>query len=130
MARQRKLSAEPELQRVEVQEAAPGLIHESMYIGPTIPGVVHQNAIYLFGKEQLGESEAALTAALAGYDEKGRTDAVTAFVALQMSVEKYPEIADLIVPADGIMEGLSDINKRGTDLFKAKRRLVKAAARK
>ncbi len=134
MARQRSVSAEPELQRVaETVEESTGkdiAICESMYIGPTIPGVIHKSAIYMFGKEQLETAEADLIAALDNFEEKGRVDAVTGYVALQMAVAKYPEIASLIVPVDGIMKGLEDINTRGTDLYKANRALVKSAARR
>lgn len=132
MARQHKLSASAELQRV-AEEAAKAAsvvsVQESMYIGPTIPGTIHQNAIYLFGKEQLSASETELAAALSFYDEKGKTDNLTAYQALQMAAEKYPEIAELIVPVEEIMQGLKDINTRGTDLYRARRALVKATRR-
>ena len=134
MARQRNISSEPELQRVdEAVEETTGTdiaIRESMYIGPNIPGVIHKSAIYMFGRERLTASEEDLTAALDSFDEKGRTDAVSAYIALQMAVAKFPEIAELIVPVEGIMQGLNDIKTRGTDLYRANRALIKAASRR
>lgn len=133
MARQRNVSSEPELRGVEdttTETAARVAVNESMYIGPTIPGVIHQNAIYVFDKAQLSTSEEDLMAALSNFDEKGRVDHVTSYVALQMAVAKYPEIAELVVPVDGIMNGLHDIKTRGTDLYVAYRKIVKASTRR
>ena len=89
-----------------VKEDKPTGIPASVYIGPSIRGYIQTVTIYPYERE------------------KALTSDDLAFV-----IDKYPDIKDLLVPVEGLMKSIQDMNTPGTALNKALTAL-KAAVRK
>lgn len=90
------------------EEAAEALAEDalSVYIGPTIQGVIQCGAIY-----------------------RGTVaDVLVNNPALRIALRRVPEIAGCVVPAEGLTESRKALKRKGTDLYK-KNRAIRAAAR-
>jgi hypothetical protein len=95
--------AEPET----IEAEKPASISASVYIGPSIRGYIQTLTIYPASKEQAPE-----------------------LPELAFALEKYPGIADLVVPVEGLLEARQDMNTSGTALNKALAALKEAVQKK
>lgn len=79
-----------------------------MYIGPSITGVIQRSTIYQGSAAYALENDAAL----------------------KLAVSKFELIAELVVDVDGdsLIDGMKEARTKGTDLFKAYKKLRKTAA--
>lgn len=90
-----------------VQEAKPTGIAASVYIGPSIRGYIQTKTIFPASKEQAHE-----------------------LPELAFALSKYPGIADLVVPVEGLLESQQAMNTPGTALNKSLAALREAVRKK
>lgn len=90
-----------------VKDETPKCISASVYIGPSIRGYIQTKTIYPAAKEQALE-----------------------LPELAFVMAKYPGIADLVVPVEGLLESQQAIKIPGTDLNKALVALNEAVRKK
>ena len=90
-----------------VKEEKPKGIAASVYIGPSIRGVIQTVTIYPASKEKAHE-----------------------LPELAFALSQYPGIADLVVPVEGLLESKQAMNTPGTSLNKALLALREAVRKK